>query len=79
MHEILVSEEEAHRTVERGPYYAILPMLPELRTNGSKATSLAKEYSSADNLMNLEETTQLLRNQKLMPEDVFGDFAEVLR
>lgn len=79
VHEILVSEEEAHRTVERGPYYAILPMLPELRTNGSKATSLAKEYSSADDLMNLEETTQLLRNQKLMPEDVFGDFAEVLR
>ena len=32
MHEILISEEEAHRTVDRGDYYAIRPMLPELRT-----------------------------------------------
>src|ERR1700704_2361083 len=30
IHEILVSEEEAHRTVARGSYYVILPMLPEL-------------------------------------------------
>ena len=30
-HEILVSEEECHRTVDRGKYYAIQPMLPELR------------------------------------------------
>src|SRR5579864_5463471 len=79
VHETLVSDEEANRTVERGPYYAILPMLPELRTNGTKPSCLAKEYSSADDLMTLDETTCLLRNQKLMPEDVFGDFVEVLR
>ena len=30
VHEILVSEEEAYRTVERGDYYVIQPMLPEL-------------------------------------------------
>ena len=30
IHEILVSEEEAHRTIERGNYYVIQPILPEL-------------------------------------------------
>ena len=30
VHEILVSEEEAFRTVKRGHYYAIRPMLPEV-------------------------------------------------
>ena len=31
IHEVLVSEEEAYRTIERGNYYVILPMLPELQ------------------------------------------------
>ncbi len=30
-HEILISEEEATRTVVRGDYLAIAPILPELR------------------------------------------------
>jgi FlaA1/EpsC-like NDP-sugar epimerase len=79
VHEILVSEEEAFRTVERGSYYAILPMLPELRIDDGNATSLAKEYSSADNVISLDETAQLLRGQRLMIEDVSIDFSEVLR
>ena len=36
IHEILVSEEEAHRTIERGNYYAILPVLPELRVDADE-------------------------------------------
>jgi FlaA1/EpsC-like NDP-sugar epimerase len=79
VHEILVSEEEAHRTVERGVYYAILPMLPELRATTNGVAGLVKEYSSADDVMTLEQTARLLRNQKLMPEDVFNDSVEVLR
>ena len=55
IHEILVSEEESHRTTQRGGYYVILPMLPELR-NGEHAGSLEKEYSSEDNPMTLERT-----------------------
>ena len=31
LHEILISEEEIHHCVQRGAYYAIQPMLPELR------------------------------------------------
>jgi FlaA1/EpsC-like NDP-sugar epimerase len=79
VHETLVSEEEAHRTVERGAYYAILPMLPELRRREVTPAGLAKEYSSADDVMSLDETTRLLHDQRLMPEDVAADLAEVLR
>jgi FlaA1/EpsC-like NDP-sugar epimerase len=79
VHEILVSEEEAFRTVERGAYYAILPMLPELRNDEGNVSSLTKEYSSADNVISLDETAKLLRGQRLMIEDVSIDFSEVLR
>ena len=79
VHETLVSDEEAHRTVDRGAYYAILPMLPELQTKTTERISLSREYSSADDVMTLEETTRMLRKEKLMPEDVVLDSAEVLR
>jgi UDP-glucose 4-epimerase len=69
VHEILVSEEEAHRTVERGDYYSILPMLPELRETDEIKKPLAQEYSSADDLMSKEELTRLLVKHKLMVED----------
>jgi len=79
VHEILVSEEEAFRTEGRGSYYAILPMLPELRREDSSACGLAKEYSSADGVLSFEETADLLRSQRLMLEDLSIDFTEVLR
>ncbi|HEX3559054.1 MAG TPA: polysaccharide biosynthesis protein [Pyrinomonadaceae bacterium] len=71
VHEILVSEEEAFRTVERGDYYAIQPMLPELHSSEEKITPLGKEYSSADNVMNKAEVTDLLKRHKLMVGDRF--------
>jgi FlaA1/EpsC-like NDP-sugar epimerase len=79
VHEILISDEEAFRTVERGPHYAILPMLPELRPAEAHAACLTKEYSSADNVMSLEETSHLLRRQGLMPDDISNESVEVLR
>jgi UDP-glucose 4-epimerase len=68
VHEILVSEEEAHRTIARGNYYAILPMLPELVTTKVEAT-LKSEYSSNDILMTKRELTELLKKHHLMVED----------
>ncbi|MGH9200711.1 MAG: polysaccharide biosynthesis protein [Vicinamibacterales bacterium] len=47
IHEIMVSEEECHRTVERFGYYVIRPMLPELRPGSGDAPALTEEYSSA--------------------------------
>jgi FlaA1/EpsC-like NDP-sugar epimerase len=70
IHEILVSEEEAHRTIARGDYYVIQPMLPELRADEPTQT-LSSEYSSADNVMNSGEVTELLKKHKLMVDDRF--------
>lgn len=69
IHEILVSEEEVHRTVDRGAYYAIRPILPELAESSSVKPALSKEFSSADNLMTRKQLEELLRRHHLMVED----------
>ena len=71
VHEILVSEEEAFRTVARGDYYVIQPMLPELRQGEEIKNALGREYSSADNVMSPAEVSELLKRHKLMPSDRF--------
>jgi len=48
IHEIMVSEEECFRTVGRGEYFVILPVLPELRADADQQAALAHEYSSRD-------------------------------
>ena len=81
MHEILVSEEEANHCIKRGEYYAILSMLPELSNNKKKEpNALTKEYSSADSVLDLEETIELLKKHHLMVEDVeISNREELLR
>ena len=79
VHEILISEEEATRTVQRDEYYAIRPMLPELRKAPEQPPALSKEYSSADEVLPHEATADLLRRRRLMVEDVANEVAEVLR
>lgn len=77
--EILVSEEECHRTVERGRYYAILPILPEVQAGRKIEPALTSEYSSSDNLMSRYELADLLKQQKLMVEDGLLSEGELLR
>ncbi len=69
IHEIMVSQEEAYRTVARGKWFAILPLLPEVCGDWRGSGVLDKEYSSADTVMTLEETAKLLRDRGLMFED----------
>jgi UDP-glucose 4-epimerase len=69
VHEILVSEEEGNRTTSRGDYYVIGPMLPELRASEPEGETLGREYSSADDLMDKGQLSELLRRHKLMVED----------
>ncbi len=70
MHEIMVSEEEAHRCVRRGRYFAILPMLPELRRNRVRSTKAwTKEYSSSDHVLDFDKTRALLRRHRLLSLD----------
>jgi len=79
VHEILVSEEERHRTVERDKYYVILPMLPELRESEEPVQPLEDEYSSSHNVMDRPSLEALLQQHCLMVEDVPVAADEVLR
>lgn len=60
IHEIMVSEEECFRTVERGDYYVILPVLPELRKDGDSAHFLESEYSSKNDNISIPDLQELL-------------------
>jgi UDP-glucose 4-epimerase len=57
LHEVLISEDEARRTVERDGYYVICPILPELSDCLVTGT---KEYTSNDILMSQSELKELL-------------------
>jgi FlaA1/EpsC-like NDP-sugar epimerase len=60
IHEVLISEEEVFRTLERNGYYVIRPMLPELGQTAVGDSPLSSEYSSADALMREDELLQLV-------------------
>lgn len=76
-HEILVSEEEGHRTVPRGDYYVIRPILPEIAGPG-KGKAIGREYSSADDLMSRADIERLLRRNRLMVGDRLVEDGELL-
>jgi len=79
VHEIMVSEEEAWRACDRGDYYAILPLLPELAKPREGERVLGREYSSADSLLTLPETAALLADHNLMTGQPIKDEWEILR
>ncbi len=60
IHEIMVSEEECFRTREAGDYYAIQPVLPELRKNDDAEPALTGEYSSKDANLSVDQLKVLL-------------------
>jgi len=77
LHEILVSEEEAHRTITRDKFHVILPALPELRhQNDPISPVLEKEFSSADRVIDREKLHELLRVNQLLIGDVMPLGAE---
>jgi len=78
VHEILVSEEEAYRTVSRGPYYCIRSILPEVAGKSTEPLALTGEYSSAGNVMPAERLGAFLESHGLLvPEPSEAD--ELLR
>ena len=68
IHEVLISEEEAHRTVERGNYYAIQSILPELVTSSDPTDVLRGEYSSGQDVMSRQKLLQLFVKNNLLDE-----------
>ncbi|HCF49565.1 MAG TPA: polysaccharide biosynthesis protein [Syntrophomonas sp.] len=79
VHEILVSNEEAWHTYERGQYYAIKPMLPELYQEEYGINMLDQEYSSGDNVLSAPETKQLLYQHHLNINEELNYDGELLR
>jgi len=63
IHEILISEEETYRTVIRGNYYVVCPILEELQKGPVKDRVLTKELSSADYIMNRNDLKAFLEKE----------------
>ena len=67
-HEVLVSEEEAPRTYDRGEYLAIQPILPELRPGEVDGEPYqGREYSSADDIADAGAVRELLERHGMLP------------
>ena len=79
IHEIMVNDEEAPRTLRRERWYAIQPMLPELQTETIQRPALAGEFSSAGSLLDAEGTRRLLEERRLLVEQVDLSEGELLR
>lgn len=67
IHEILVSEEESHRTVERGGYYVIQPYLAELAPLVVRERVLEGEFSSEQTVVKPDQVNRLIEG---------GDFVD---
>lgn len=77
IHEILIAEDEAYRTVRRGDYYVVKPILPELGPAPKVTPVLEGEYSSRSSVMDLEATRTLLEENRLLgPHPATGGFME---
>ncbi len=66
IHEILISEEEISRTVKKGDYYVIRPILPELRPHEVSKPVLTKEFSSADSTISKKDLKNFLVKEGLL-------------
>jgi UDP-glucose 4-epimerase len=67
LHEVLISEEEAPRTLTRGQHLVIAPVVPELRRAGAEGEPFGgREYSSATDLLDLEAVRSLLDGHELL-------------
>jgi len=66
VHELLISEEESVRTIERAgtfreSYYAVTSILPEISGGPVEEPAIRGEYSSRSEIMDFEEAVELLR------------------
>ena len=69
IHEIMISEEECYRTIERGEYYVICPVLPELRNEPIDKPALTNEYSSGDNPLPMNKLRDYVESLGLLSSD----------
>ena len=79
IHEILISDEESYRTVNRKKYYAIKPILPEIVSKPDEKIAISREYSSKDNIMNITEVENMLVKHQLLVPEKKSEGSELLR
>lgn len=79
VHEILVSEEEAHRTIARDSYLAIRSVLPEIASDESDSRGIEGEYSSAHNLLAPDDVRPFLLKHRLLMAEEEEQVEELLR
>ena len=65
IHEIMVAEDEVFRTVERGDYYVIRPILPELDREKTEEQPIYGEYASNSDVMDFDATLKMLQKNNL--------------
>jgi len=70
IHEILISEEEITRTIQRDEYYIIKPILPELGLKEKFVQARKNEFSSANNLMTIDEIKNMLTRHNLILKNI---------
>jgi UDP-glucose 4-epimerase len=78
-HEILISEEEAHRTRARGKYYCIESILPEIAGKESGEPYLDGEYSSNSEVMSPSRVHDFLDEHNLLVASAAEETVELLR
>lgn len=76
-HEILITEEEAMRTICRGAHFVIRPILPELNKELPDEPVLSKEYCSKDHLLDKVALRRFL-HEKGMLLSIFPQKEEIL-
>jgi len=78
MREIIVRGEEIRHCAQRGRYYAIKSMLPEVRAE-IEPNTLERDFGSANDVLPYSETLQLLQSHMLMIEDARPEECELSR
>ena len=66
LHEILISTDELHRTFQRGAYYVIAPILPELARHAQVGPYLDRPITSDGDIMSFDEVCALLQRAGLL-------------
>ncbi len=61
IHEVMISEEEIPRTINKGKYHVICPVLPRIRRVKIEKPALTRELSSADYCMSKKELNDFLK------------------
>lgn len=68
LHEVVISREECRRTIQRGSYYVIQPMLPELQLppESVDASGPQDAVNSANNVLPFSDTALLLEQNGII-------------